>query len=119
MPHTVSCGSFGCQAQKQGGSMRNEIRLQAGLFTPEQMTRIRAAAHTARDLALVEVLATCRRAEAAALRWSDLRLDESLALIQRGKGGGASWTLLLPTTTAALAAWYICLLYTSPSPRDS
>jgi len=94
--------------KKIGGPMRyqrNEIRLQQGVLQPEHMVRIRTAARTPKERALIEVLTTCRRAEAAGLRWGDLNLETGLALIQRGKGGQPSWTLLLEPTRAALQAW--------------
>lgn len=95
--------------------MRNEIRLQQSVLTSEDMIRVRAATRNAKELAMIEVLATCRRAEAAGLKWGDLRLAEGIAYIRRGKGGRADWTLLLETTKAALTAWHAAA--GSPAPE--
>jgi integrase len=93
---------------------RNEIRLQAGLLQPAHMTQIRAAARGPRELALVECLATARRAEVTRLRWQDVDLETGMIAIHHGKGGTHKWTLMLPSTRVALAAWFAAAR--SPAP---
>lgn len=84
---------------------RNLIRLQQGLLTAEHRTRVRTACRTPMERAMIEILWTTRRAEAAALRWEHANLTTGLLLVPKGKGGTADWTLLLEPTREALAAW--------------
>lgn len=84
--------------------MRNELRLQAGLLDNSQLATIRAAAD-ARELAMIEVLFTTRRCEAARLTWGCLDLITGMMSIPRGKGGTSDWTLMLPSAKAALEVW--------------
>jgi integrase len=86
---------------------RNEARLQATIFAAEEWTALGAAvAGRPRDAALVYVLATLRRAEAAALCWEHWDRDSGIVSIQNGKGGVSRPTLLLPRAVEALTAWH-------------
>ena len=85
---------------------RNELRLTAGIFREAARAKVRAAVTGPRELALVECLWVLRRCEVAALRWGDLDVTRGMVTVRHGKGDKPSWTLLPPSTHAALRAWF-------------
>ena len=58
------------------------------------------------ERALVECLWVLRRCEVAALGWFDVDLGRGMVSVRHGKVDKPGWTLLPPSTQAALHAWF-------------
>jgi integrase len=94
---------------------RNELRLAAGVLREDARAKVRAAARTPGEHALIELLWVLRLGEAAALCWGNLDLDQGMISVLKGKGAKPSWTLLPRSAPTALAGWFEA----SGSPPDA
>lgn len=91
---------------RRPAARRNEAMLLGTLFDADEVRKVRAAATTPRERAIIELCWTLRRIETTRVRWADVNLTDGTIRLVR-KGGKATWTLLPQSTQQALADWFV------------